>query len=323
MEASLAHHGMYYACLHVHGFNPDALSGVVKDTRFEQRLMGSGQFRARAQRVVFGDFSLDCGTYSLPVFANGSFGEGVVGLALATHCEAPMWLNGARVKEGQLMVFTEDRELAVRTVSPLWQWTVLLLPRSLLQASINVRLGRDIDIPSRGWRLCVPAVDGNIGLRRQVHLALRRASQWGAETSVHDASLVGEQLLDAFIDALANGREIEGGGARNPGGEIIVRRAEAFLKEHAGTPFHSGALSAALSLSERQLERIFRETYGVTPQRWHLVARLNHARRMLQHGPGIRVTDAALRAGFTHLGRFARDYDALFGELPSATRVYR
>jgi transcriptional regulator GlxA family with amidase domain len=48
--------------------------------------------------------------------------------------------------------------------------------------------------------------------------------------------------------------------------------------------------------------------------------RLEQAHSMLASGsPGTTVTAAALRAGFSHMGRFARDYHAQFGEKPSET----
>jgi AraC family ethanolamine operon transcriptional activator len=48
--------------------------------------------------------------------------------------------------------------------------------------------------------------------------------------------------------------------------------------------------------------------------------RLQLVRRdLLAAGPEARVTDAAMRWGFYHLGRFSRLYAAQFGELPSAT----
>ena len=36
-----------------------------------------------------------------------------------------------------------------------------------------------------------------------------------------------------------------------------------------------------------------------------------------------RVTDAALRFGFTHLGEFSQQYRRAFGETPSETRARR
>jgi transcriptional regulator GlxA family with amidase domain len=48
-------------------------------------------------------------------------------------------------------------------------------------------------------------------------------------------------------------------------------------------------------------------------------ARLRRVRELLTDGSAASVTDAALRCGVTHLGRFSLDYRAAFGESPSET----
>ncbi|WP_303746504.1 helix-turn-helix domain-containing protein [Stenotrophomonas pigmentata] len=325
MDATiLAAHGMQYGCLDIDGFNPDALLGVVKDTSFEQRLLGAGYFKARAQRLVFPAFSLDRGTYTQQVLAKGMFAPDMMGLALATRCGEPMWLNGRRVEEGQLMIFAEDRELAVRSVSPLWQWAVLRIPRSSLQAAIFCRLRRELALPQHGWRLCPRTADRNLKLRMRVQLALHRASQWGPSTPVAEADMLGELLLDAFVTAL---ERASGAGEavvtmdRLQQKERFLQRAEAYLRSHEAQQFSSRSLESALSMSERQMERVFRDIYGMTPKRWYQVARLNQARKLLLDEPGSRVTEIAFRSGFSHLGRFASDYRDLFGERPSETHT--
>ena len=58
---------------------------------------------------------------------------------------------------------------------------------------------------------------------------------------------------------------------------------------------------------------------GVGPIAFVRVHRLFRARRLLKSGCVNRVTEAAIRAGFSEFGRFASSYRALFGELPSST----
>lgn len=320
----LSAHGMHYGCLDIDGFDPEALLGVVKDARFEQRLLGPGYFRARAQRLVFPGFSLDRGTYTQPVLAKGMFAPDMMGLALASHCGEPMWLNGQRVREGQLMVFAEDREVAVRSVSPLWQWVVLRIPRSSLQAAVFARLQRELPLPQHGWRLCPRTADDNLKLKMCVQFVLQQAARWSPATSMAEASMLGELLLDAFVDALegaAGSHESSRHLGRLEQRERFLQRAEAFLCSQDALQYSSRALGSALSMSERQLERVFHDVYGMTPKRWHQVARLNQARQLLLDEPRACVTEVALRAGFSHLGRFASEYRQLFGERPSDTHI--
>jgi AraC family ethanolamine operon transcriptional activator len=100
-----------------------------------------------------------------------------------------------------------------------------------------------------------------------------------------------------------------------------VRRVEEYLDAHRGEAPSIPALCSIAGVSERTLEYAFRELVGVTPVRYLKLRRLNQVRRALRAPEaGARsVTEIALRAGFYDLGRFAGEYRALFGELPSQT----
>jgi AraC family ethanolamine operon transcriptional activator len=101
----------------------------------------------------------------------------------------------------------------------------------------------------------------------------------------------------------------------------IVSMAEQFLVTHADRPFRIDALAAATETSQRTLEYLFQEVYGVSPREWFLSARLHRVRRDLVHASdaGQGVAAAANRWGIKHLGRFAGEYRKMFGELPSRT----
>lgn len=100
----------------------------------------------------------------------------------------------------------------------------------------------------------------------------------------------------------------------------IVRRAQERIEEGgAGIGLHD--LADAAGVSPRTLHNVFREQFGISPKRFLRVRLLNAARCELRRADpdSVRVTDVAARLGIWEWGRFARDYHALFGELPSET----
>jgi len=81
-----------------------------------------------------------------------------------------------------------------------------------------------------------------------------------------------------------------------------------------------GEIYEYAGVSYRTLNRAFKERFGVSPKQYIVATRLAEARRALVSSQGsVRITDVASNWGFWHLGRFARDYKRMFGELPSDT----
>ena len=80
-------------------------------------------------------------------------------------------------------------------------------------------------------------------------------------------------------------------------------------------------LCAEVGVSQRTLEYAFQERLGTSPVAFIRRLRLHAVRRALlaaERG-GATVTEIAMTFGFYQLGRFAAEYRAIFGELPSAT----
>ncbi|MNC93343.1 transcriptional regulator EutR [compost metagenome] len=63
------------------------------------------------------------------------------------------------------------------------------------------------------------------------------------------------------------------------------------------------------------------EYLGTSPNRYLVSRRMSQARRTLRESDkaATTVTEVAARWGFWNFGRFAGEYKALFGELPSTT----
>ncbi|WP_373415082.1 AraC family transcriptional regulator [Ensifer aridi] len=99
-----------------------------------------------------------------------------------------------------------------------------------------------------------------------------------------------------------------------------VKRAIEFMRANLSAPVTMQQLAAACGVSARTLQQSFRQFKMTTPMAYLHHLRLEAAHReLIQANPGQTVADIALKWGFIHLGRFAADYRARFGELPSHT----
>ena len=99
-----------------------------------------------------------------------------------------------------------------------------------------------------------------------------------------------------------------------------VRRAEAFIAEHALEPLHVSDIAAAAGVPVRTLLHNFKSFRDTTPMQRVREVRMDQSRELLmQAGENDRVADIALSCGFVNLGRYAKVYREKFGEAPSET----
>jgi AraC family ethanolamine operon transcriptional activator len=107
---------------------------------------------------------------------------------------------------------------------------------------------------------------------------------------------------------------------------VIQRRrvfqcARDYIEANLAEPLGLEVLAREAGVSLRNLRYSFQQALGINPLQYIKLSRLKAARYLLleDHAGGATVTDAALRCGFSHMSYFARDYQALFGELPART----
>jgi AraC family ethanolamine operon transcriptional activator len=102
----------------------------------------------------------------------------------------------------------------------------------------------------------------------------------------------------------------------------MVKQAREFMLDRKSDPPTIVDICDALSVPERTLHNAFQRVYGVSPKRFLTAQRLLAARRKLREsGATQTVSDVAASLGFLEFGRFSMVYRAMFGELPSETRV--
>jgi AraC-like DNA-binding protein len=100
-----------------------------------------------------------------------------------------------------------------------------------------------------------------------------------------------------------------------------VHRAERYIQQHLIEDIRLENIVSAAGVPARTLHYSFRRFRGSSPMRWLRQKRFEQARQDLLAGArdGVQVIDVAHRYWMHHGGRFAINYQKLFGETPSAT----
>ncbi|MFJ4143237.1 GlxA family transcriptional regulator [Pseudomonas sp. NPDC089734] len=92
----------------------------------------------------------------------------------------------------------------------------------------------------------------------------------------------------------------------------VVKLMEANLEE----PLELEQLAVYSGRSRRQVERLFKEQLGTTPQRYYLELRITEARRLLQHTE-LSQLEVLVACGFVSPSHFSKCYSSFFGYRPS------
>lgn len=104
----------------------------------------------------------------------------------------------------------------------------------------------------------------------------------------------------------------------------LIDRIDDHISAHYAEPIRLEDVAEALRVSRRTIHNVMRRVRGSTFQDYLRTLRLRCVRFSLRHDESIRlVKQAAIRYGFAHQGRFAKDYADRFGETPSATLAHR
>ncbi len=143
--------------------------------------------------------------------------------------------------------------------------------------------------------------------------------QVGLDKAVPQQSLkemVLEKMLDMMVPPASTSIKITSKTMQR-----CVKRTREFVEANRYEPLRVRDLCNAASVSERTLQRVFKRYYGISPKQFIKSQRLFGLHRDLLHAdPAVSsVSMLAHYWEYWHMGQLARDYQYLFGELPSET----
>jgi AraC-like DNA-binding protein len=99
-----------------------------------------------------------------------------------------------------------------------------------------------------------------------------------------------------------------------------VQKARAFIESHLDREIDLAGIAAAVNISPRLLQKAFAQEYDCSPMRFVMRSRLERIRQELERSNGnLRIIDVMMNYGISQGGKFAKDYQQLFGEKPSDT----
>ena len=285
------------------------LRGMVLGRRRENWVM---------TQLVVNTLSVQWGRAGSSVVVEGAAKPGGVSIFLPTQSPMGVSGNGHRLGESSLMINQTGNEFCIANDSSRPWFSVYVPYETLAGASADATT--PVPLMHGFVQVPLPRIQRFRSVIGQFNEAVQRAA---ADFESAAAQLATEQkLVPEIRDLLAVPHQVEPTLGRHtvPRGQII-RRSMDFVDQHEGEYLSVEQLAAAAGVSERTLRDAFQQYVGVAPVRYLNRRTLHQVRRALKAAdPSMAtVTEIAMQFGVWQLGRFARDYRYLFGELPSET----
>jgi AraC family ethanolamine operon transcriptional activator len=292
----------------------EAFAAALCDADYRVMLTRRGPPRWRISHFELGRVRVQLGSSDSGVICEGAARRGGSVLYVPLRGAAGVTWNGRRLDDRSVAVLGPGAEYFVASAAGN-DWLSLFIPSDLLTA----------DPSGAADRRPVGEPDGHVGRLRALVVRIAAAARDRPDALTAPAAAVAAQseLVSAARQVM---RAAEGVAPAAPGRpavprERIIARAAERLEARAGDRVSVGDLAAAAGVSQRTLRTAFQDYLGVGPVRYMRLRQLHRVRGGLRAADpaATTVTAVASQYGFWELGRFARDYRALFGEPPSET----
>jgi AraC-like DNA-binding protein len=190
--------------------------------------------------------------------------------------------------------------------------------------SIDSALSSLLDRPLKQPIVFLPSIDLTSELGQSLKKLLQFLWESTQDTDMAAAPLVLQKLEQAFLACAIEGLP------SNYTEELLyqtdgalachVRKARAFIESHLHEDIKLGDIAAATQVCSRLLQKAFSHHCGCSPMRFLTQSRLQRIRQELEAAPSdTKIVDVMMQYGFTQGGKFAKEYQQLFGEKPSET----
>ena len=301
----------------------DQVNEAVKGASLETVQLTPGAVDGMQVKIDLGPSSLGFGVLNRAVRARGSPPPAAFTFVFKMTDAGSAVFKGFDASTHDLLAARPENQYDGH-VTEYVDWAAIAVPCDEVARTVRLLEGVEIEDLFRRGMLFRPAQAENAALRQRLH-DLRHTARTNP-TLFLDPNLciaMHRSLMHRLAKALCSGDHASGAGSpiEKHRRHEIVKHAEDYMIAHAREPLYIGELCADVGVSERSLEYAFRELLNVTPTAYLRLHRFKQARHELKVSESHATTIATIanRWGFWHLGRFAQEYRAFFGESPSQT----
>jgi len=291
------------------------LRGIRADAVPLRRSLYSGVLST----VDFGDITLQV-VHSAPMLLLGISEEGTTSLIQVLEGTDQARWNGLSIEANDVAICCQDRPHEAN------------YPDEFACAVLSFRTGADSALdPPVGPNFSHSGPGGIVHADPETHLTLAVMAEAVEQATAQTPSLfcnteARHSLRASALDIVRDLLTPAGSTARRHGRDSrtrqrIIHKADEYLRANPARAVYTDELCVALGTSATRLHQAFHATFGVSPHRYLKMRRMAMVRSTLlsRTGPWHSVKAAALSYGFWHLGQFAHDYRAMYGESPSQT----
>jgi len=299
--------------------DPDDYVAAIRQGTVEVTVTGNGNFAAKLIRIDLHRLWMQRFSENLAriYHVDGWGGRAIV--VFRTRAGPSLLHSGVELQPDNFVRFSKGQSYYQRSFGSAC-FAGISLPTEDMAAVGAAIAGSDLT-PPRDTLIVTPPPSAMTKLQR-LHAAAGRLAEEAPEIIANpDAARGLEQaLVEAMVGCLGNSESREDSVAQRQH-ELIMRRFRRVVEENPDQPLYIPELCKAIGVSDRTLRVCCQEQLGVGPKRYLLLRRLHLARQALRRvSPDTAtVTEIATRYGFWHFGRFAGEYQSLFGEAPSVT----
>lgn len=292
-------------------YDPHGMRGFLADWSWKIWLLSPGPFHGRIVSYGFKHCLLESGLGNPRLRIMGTLPRDRVTLAYAISCTEAGVLNQWRVSPHSLMVFPPGAPFDHIQV-PNLRWATLKAPPSVFESF-------GFPLPLDRFAFYKVSNRAGMALQKKLILLLDKATELRDQKT--DMQALEEEVVGAFVDVASylSTSEVEDTQQRYVRKMKVIRQAEEYIERHIDGMIRIGDLVAATGMNQRSLEYVFKEMVDMSPRQYITVMRLNRAYESFCDAvPDETSVGMIMRhVGITHPGRFAADYNRMFGEFPS------